>query len=271
MDVMKRLMGPTLAALAVVGLVLAAFMAGGQVRAALGWTPDAALADDAAGPATVVVTDQTGVIDGQTVGEVLINGEVIIRLRVAMGGWTPIERAQVVGGRLQTWVAGERSAADLTVAEESATMATIRASGSNLVTVGEGDAAPIDSTPLNLANDWRNNILIALGIAPGPGETPGTGEGTDQGTEPTEWVPSEPYSDKIVPILSVLEGVRIGAARVSGPGSKVDTVKGVAQLETHFKDYLEIDLYVPITTETPGRTLDRVQGVGVNGLGDLRL
>jgi hypothetical protein len=46
----------------------------------------------------------------------------------------------------------------------------------------------------------------------------------------------------------------------------VDKVKAVALLETHFKNTLEIEIYVPISTSVPGKTLARVQGVGVVGV-----
>jgi len=32
-----------------------------------------------------------------------------------------------------------------------------------------------------------------------------------------------------------------------------------------------VEIYVPIATKVPGRILDRVQGVGVTGVGDLRI
>jgi len=84
------------------------------------------------------------------------------------------------------------------------------------------------------------------------------------------WQSPEPYKNKIVPIVSVLEGIRIGVARINGPQSAVDQVQAVAQLETHYRDMVEIDVYVPISTKVPGQTLARVQGVGVTGLGDYR-
>ena len=121
-----------------------------------------------------------------------------------------------------------------------------------------------------------------------PGEQPPTEEtaeaepgeeqppaGDEEAEEPTvaveEWQPEEPYKDKIVPIVSFGEGARLGIARVNGPQSAVDQVQAVAQLETSYKDYVDIEIYVPISTKVPGRTLDRVQGVGVTGVGDLRI
>ena len=270
-------------AAALVGLVVAAFAIGAIVRGALGTTPDMVFAEDGT---AVSVTNRSATIDGDAVGEVLIGEEVVIRLRATLGGLTPDERAMVVASRLLGW-ANAPDRYELSVLEIDGGMAVINAGDNSISTVGVGDAEPVDSTPLDLANDWRNNILIALGEAPRPGvevadiTTPADDTAPADDATPAadatpaddtgEWIPEEPYRDKIVPIISVLEGIRIGAARVSGPESKVRTVKAVAQLETDFRRFLEIDVYVPITTATPGKTIDRVQGVGVTALGDLRL
>jgi len=221
------------------------------------------------------VTDQAAQIGGRPVGEVLVNGTVVIRMRTASGGFTAHERATIVADRIRRWVAGPFSPYDLAVREGAYGDAELRAAGQLLVTANAEEAAALDSTAMGLAQAWRDNIMMALGAGPemppaGTGATGATpGEGAAQsGT----WTPSEPYSDKIVPIISVLEGVKIGAARINGPESKVAQVQGVAQLETHFRNYLEIDVYVPITTDRPGPGgLDRVQEVGVTALGDLEV
>jgi hypothetical protein len=70
-------------------------------------------------------------------------------------------------------------------------------------------------------------------------------------------------ANKIVPILSVGEGIQVGVAQVRGPASRVKKVQAVAELDTHFKDVLQIEIYVPISTKVPGKKLARVQGVGV--------
>ncbi len=282
----RRLLRPVGFAVVLAGLVVLAFGGGAFLRATLGSSPAVASAEGGMDAATVA--NRAATIDGAAVGEVLINDEVVMRLRATLGGLSPGERAMVVASRLLAWI-NDPEHYELSVLEMSGSMATINAGASSIVTVGVDDAAPINSTALSLANDWRNNINIVLGLQLAPSEvteivegtTPAEGAAPAEGTAPAEgpgeqaapaeWVPSEPYRDKIVPILSVLEGVRIGAARVSGPASKVREVKAVAQLETHFSEYLEIDVYVPITTETPGKTLDRVQGVGVSALGDLKL
>ncbi|MCX7599496.1 MAG: hypothetical protein N2512_11630 [Armatimonadetes bacterium] len=101
------------------------------------------------------------------------------------------------------------------------------------------------------------------------GEQPAGGAGQTAPAEATvkeEWTPAEPYDEKDVFVLSVGEGKRLGVARVKGPRSRVNQVKAVALLETHYKNALEVEIYVPISTSVPGKSIARVQGVGVVGV-----
>ncbi len=253
-------------------LVVGAFWVGTRADLALGLSPSvvhAAEGDAAAGP---VVADRATEIDGQTVGEVLINGDPVIRMRTSAGGFTAPERAMIIGRRLQQWLSGPYSAYDLAVREGAYGGAELRAGGTLIVDVNEAEAAPLGSTPVGLANAWKDNIMIALGVeppedVPGPA-TPATGEDMDTAATGEEPVIAEDYDNKIVPILSVGGNTAIGGARVNGPESRVGDVIAVTQLETKFQDFLEIDIYVPVKTRGG---LDRVQQVGVTALGDYQL
>lgn len=77
---------------------------------------------------------------------------------------------------------------------------------------------------------------------------------------------------KVVPIVSFGSGTRIGAAQVAGPrGDAVERTKAVAQLETRFQDRLRVKILVPIDSENPLQRFNRVQGVGVSAIIDVRL
>jgi len=77
---------------------------------------------------------------------------------------------------------------------------------------------------------------------------------------------------KVVPIVSFGSGTRIGAAQVAGPkGEAVARTKAVAQLETTFQDRLRVKILVPIDSENPLQRFNRVQGVGVSAIIDVRL
>ncbi|WP_029165964.1 hypothetical protein [Aminiphilus circumscriptus] len=77
-------------------------------------------------------------------------------------------------------------------------------------------------------------------------------------------------STKVVPIVSVGSGTRIGAAQVSGPKNTVDKTKAVAQIETSFQG-VRIKILVPIDALNPLDRFRRVQGVGVSAIIDLKL
>ena len=74
-----------------------------------------------------------------------------------------------------------------------------------------------------------------------------------------------------IPPVVPITGVKLGLARVNGPRSRVHLVQAVAQLETHWKRNLEIDVFIPISTKVPGEKLDWVKGCAVTGLADIKL
>ena len=80
---------------------------------------------------------------------------------------------------------------------------------------------------------------------------------------------------KVVPILSVGQGINAGAAQVSGPRNAVDRVQAVAQLEGNVRlgASLRIKGLIPISTRNVKSSagLARVYGVGITGLIDTKL
>ena len=77
---------------------------------------------------------------------------------------------------------------------------------------------------------------------------------------------------KVVPIVSLGSGTRIGAAQVAGPrGEAIQKTKAVAQLEVTFRDRLRTKILIPIDSENPVKQFKRVQGVGVSAIIDFRL
>lgn len=106
------------------------------------------------------------------------------------------------------------------------------------------------------------------------GTDPVVGTGLSQSTTSSigpRWRPSERYEDKYVPIISLADGTRLGVARVNGPRSRVAFTDAVIRFSIKFMDVMDIDVYVPVSTRRPSERLIRVQGVGVTGLGDIKL
>ncbi len=76
---------------------------------------------------------------------------------------------------------------------------------------------------------------------------------------------------KVVPILSIGSGTRVGAAQV-GANTKtaIDNTKAVAQLEGEFKS-IRAKALIPIDSENPIKQFKRVKGVGVTAIIDVKL
>lgn len=201
--------------------------------------------------------------EGASVGVLVVNGRETLRIHASASGLTPVERAGVVAERLVDAVRNGAMPGDVGTTTVQG-MSIVRVAETLLVTVSPMDAEQAKLTPGELAQVWADSIAAALsehyGQESGPLKTP-----------EAHWVPREPYDDKWVPIISVLEGVKLGLARVNGPRSRVQLVQAVAQLETHWKRNLEIDVFVPISTKVPGEKLDWVKGCAVTGLADIKL
>jgi len=88
----------------------------------------------------------------------------------------------------------------------------------------------------------------------------------------TNTKPSAQFATKVVPIISAGNGAYIGAAQVMGKPELVRRVQAVAQVEGDFLGReVRLRALIPISTKNPQRTLDRVEGVGISGIVDLRL
>ncbi len=76
---------------------------------------------------------------------------------------------------------------------------------------------------------------------------------------------------KVVPILSIGSGTRIGAAQVgANTQAALDRTKAVAQLEGEFKS-IRAKALIPIDSENPIKQFKRVKGVGVTAIIDVKL
>ena len=80
---------------------------------------------------------------------------------------------------------------------------------------------------------------------------------------------------KVVPILSLGDGGFVGAVQVAGPKDLVDKVQAVAQIEGRFNvplaDKIRLRGLVPVSSKTPNKRIERVEGVGVSAIVDVKL
>jgi len=241
------------------------------------WAAGAAFSKDA-------VTSRPRDIDGKQAGEVLVGDRVVILLRTSAGGYTPVERAEVVADRLGKALSEEVEAEQVRVAPvtwDDVVYQAVYIGERLIVSVSQKEADAHEAAPEALAGLWRDNIILALGETPPPPETPEAPAEPVPGTEEQEVQPiavqPQPAAvdwtgtaQKWVPIFSLeTEGAAIGAAQVAGPKSQVDKVKAVAELRLKFQNIGRIYAYIPVPAIST--KLDRVQGVSVWAVGDVQL
>ncbi|MCS7064867.1 MAG: hypothetical protein NZL85_01190 [Fimbriimonadales bacterium] len=88
----------------------------------------------------------------------------------------------------------------------------------------------------------------------------------------TNTKPDPNFATKVVPIISAGSGTYVGAAQVMGKPELVRQVQAVAQVEGNFAGReVRIKALIPISTKNPRKSIDRVEGVGVSAILDIRL
>ena len=212
----------------------------------------------------MVVDSRALMLNGVEVGEVTMAEDVLLRIRTAAGGYSSEQRAVIVADRLQQMVT-----AGLQPGQVHAGMmagSTVVMAGDQLIVTADREHARLNATaPGNLAISWAENIANALGGEPGEPQL------VAYFPQASEWRPAEPYQHKDVPVISMGRGIRVGMARVAGPQSKVRQVQAVAQIESRLAEFGDVEIYVPISTQVPGKSLDRVNECAVVGLADLKI
>ncbi len=233
------------------------------------WVAGAAVSPDA-------VSSRAATVDGRPAGEVLIGEQSVMLLRTATADLSPKDRADIIANRLRAAL-GETTdpsrvyTAQLVIGESAYDAVYVGDRVITAVTKTEADAH--GATTRALATLWRDNIARALGEEQPPSPPPAeqTTDGTQPSSQPAkaavDWTGT---AQKWVPIFS-LETSRaaIGAAQVAGPTAQVNKTKAVMQLRLDFKGFGRIYAYVPVSHIST--KLDRVQGVSVWAVGDVRL
>ena len=82
---------------------------------------------------------------------------------------------------------------------------------------------------------------------------------------------SSEYATRVVPILTVGTGGYIGAAQVIGPQELIDETEAVIQIEGDFNGrQFRVKALIPIDSKNPVK-FNRVHGVGVSAIIDIRI
>ncbi len=251
----------------------------------------------AAALSSATVSFQSAERDGERVAQVLIGDTVVIVLRTSAGGYSAIERAEIVANRLRSAMSDELEATEVQAYPVTSGQG-VYVGKQLIVAVYQTESDAHKMTPTALAELWRDNIIRAAGLEvakPPADEKPVAEEPPADGKPVAEEVPAEEVpaeevvvgeapaeepvepaidwtgtAQKWVPIFSLeTEGVYLGAAQIAGPPSQVDQVRGVAELRLNFRNLGRIYAYIPVRTISTN--LDRVQGVSVWATGDVQL
>jgi len=211
----------------------------------------------AAGCLAVTFSSRARTVNGVAVGEVTADGSVPIQVRVPGAGLSVGERAAIIAQRLNS--IPNLKPADITAGRVRGEWAVL-ARGHLIATAEPAAAAQAGTSARGLALSWRNQLRAAL-VPGGTVSPPPVGGGP-------AFVQT---AQKVVPILSVGTGLRVGAALVAGSSDQVAKVKAVAQVEGEFGRTARIRALVPVSTEDVIRNIRRVPGTAVIAVGDIRL
>ena len=222
---------------------------------------------------------------GRPAAEVLVNNQPVIELRTYAGGYSPLQRAEIVADRLRDAMETQPQAPRIRVAPVAHGQG-LYVDSRLIVAVYNPEASAHRLTASALAKQWQDNLARTWGqgavkvSAPPPGATGETSPPEQQPAATTAGTPAREgvsgfdwtgTSQKWVPIFSLEQGgIYIGAAQVAGPTAQVEKVKGVAELRLNFERVARIYAYIPTSTISVTK-LDRVQGVSVWATGDIRL
>lgn len=189
------------------------------------------------------------IIAGQQAGEVLVGGQVVFRIRTSAGGLTPYQRAQMAAQRIQSLMGDSLQPEDVTMRRING-RDVVTAEGQVIVTADRAEARLNGTTTSALASMWAQRLSNAVGGDP---------------------VSSTPVGQKIVPIISIGKGTRVGGALVAGSKSRLSQVVAVAQIEGTFGGSVRVRALVPVSTENVVSNIRRVPETAVIGLVDIKL
>jgi len=114
---------------------------------------------------TLRITSREGVINGRKVGEVLVNGQVAVRLRTTFDGLPPLQRAEQAAARLKRAMAvpGFQPSS---IRVDTVTDGVALIAGDKVLCIADPPQAKLlNTTPTKLAQGWDASLTKALATA----------------------------------------------------------------------------------------------------------
>lgn len=209
--------------------------------------------------ASPAVTAREVLLGGKSVGEVLVDNQVVFRIRTSAGGYTPYQRSLIVAERLERLMGDSFQPEDVSIGVVNG-QRVVTADGDVIITADANHARLNRTAPMTLAGTWAGRLRYAA-----------AGKPVSDAPIVRPEVSLTPTAQKVVPIISVGQGVRVGGALVTGSRARLDEVKAVAQVETQYQDVARIRILVPVSTEDVVQQIRRVPQTAVIGLVDIEL
>lgn len=108
-------------------------------------------------------------------------------------------------------------------------------------------------------------VVLSVTYALATDSTPTDKKDAVQSSDPT------PVAEKVVPIIGVGSGVRLGGALVTGASSQLKKVTAVAELDGNFSDEVRIRVLIPVSTQNIVGNISRVPETSVTGLINVKI
>jgi hypothetical protein len=197
--------------------------------------------------------------NGQPVGEVVVGNDIVFRIRTVAGGQTSVQRAQTAADRLNQQFADNLTPEQITTGQVNG-QEVVMANGQVIVTADESHARMNGTTPVMLADQWSNRLSNVV-----------AGRPVDERRVAEKHTANVNITEKIVPIISIGDGTRLGGALVTGESKKVDQVVAVGQLDGTFSNAVRARVLIPVSSTNFINNIRRVPGTSVAGLVDIRL
>ncbi len=119
---------------------------------------------------TLRLTSREATLNGKLVGEVLVNGQVAIRMRTSYDGFPPLQRAERAASRLRKAISPEFKPADIRVGQLSGGRIAL-AIGDRVICIADAPQAKmLNMSTKRLAMSWAASLKKALTAAMSPGD-----------------------------------------------------------------------------------------------------
>jgi hypothetical protein len=119
---------------------------------------------------TLRLTAREATLNGKSVGEVLVNGQVAIRMRTSYDGLPPLQRAERAASRLRKAVSPQFKPGDIKVAELQGGKIALAIGERVICIADEPQAKMLNMSAKRLAMSWAASLKKALTAAMSPTE-----------------------------------------------------------------------------------------------------